>query len=153
MKTVKIFCIDTDFDSDFKGCVTVSGFPDFDENGVDTTTDPAGCTTIINPHELVTKLEQLEILFDYPITNPVKITAKQKCGFTRLELYKAIHVGYKFIYDTEKRQAGDPGDAPGMANRMRSDGSFGIWGHSMTDLVIEAVHISDDGSVNLGIGS
>ena len=122
-------------------CVQVSDYPDRSEMGV------------IDPDEKVTNLEKLDIMFDYPLTTPVVISFSNAGGFTRMDLFRVIYEGYKSIYDREDAACGKTDMIPGMLNRQTSDGPFGIWGHVMEDLFLEAVYIFDDGNVTLSIGS
>jgi len=58
-------------------------------------------------------------------------------GFTRAEIIECIRSGYRKIYDE---------------NALTS--KWGIWGHSIGDLMIERVEVDDDtGVVDLSIGS
>lgn len=141
-KTIEIDCVyDKGTSAEYQTCVHVSAYPDVADMDV------------VDPDEKVTDLETLKIEFDYPLTVPAIINFERTGGFTRLELFEAIYFGYKYIYDTEDGESGDPGMMPGSLNRAPSEGPFGIWGHVMEDLVIEDVIIHNNGKVELDIGS
>lgn len=91
---------------------------------------------IKNSLDIVTKKKKIEIAFDYPISHTVifTFTSRNKKGWTRRALYKAIVKGYRMIY--------------------RSPVTYGIWGHDMQDLAIECVHRNRIGNkFTLSIGS
>lgn len=93
--------------------------------------------------------DDITINFDYPLSNPVKEDFQSDDGFTRHDLWQAIHDGYTKIYDEEDEAVGDPGtigensppnsSAFNMINRSTSQGPHGIWGHYIDDLYIEGV--------------
>ena len=61
---------------------------------------------------------------------------------------------YERIYKEEENQAGNPGHIPGMLNRARSLGKYGIWGHDFEDLYFEGIAIDEDEyTVTFSIGS
>ncbi len=126
---------------EFESCVQVADY--LDRSKLD----------LVDPNEKVTDLERLNITFDYPLTTPVVIGFSNAGGFTRMDLFRVIYEGYKSIYDREEIACGKTDNIPGMLNRQTSGGPFGIWGHYMGDLFIEAVEIYDDGTVELGMGS
>lgn len=91
---------------------------------------------IKDPGIIITREKRIEIIFDYPISEPVTFayTTKNKGGWTRKMLFGAIKEGYRNIYE-------DPDE-------------YGVWGHDMQDLVIEAVHSNKAGNrFTLSVGS
>lgn len=62
---------------------------------------------------------------------------------------------YKLIYLEEDRVVGKPTDMiPGMLNRDRSNGPYGIWGHVIQDLWFERINIDvENKNINFNIGS
>lgn len=62
-------------------------------------------------------------------------------------LIEKIESDYQTIYEIEDNEA-NPNDyiptSPGMINRGKSFGPFGIWGHVLGDLVLEGLEIFDD---------
>lgn len=75
--------------------------------------------------------------------------------FTRADLARAVAARYNAIYDEEaKTTAVEPGYIPGMLNRNRTNGRYGIWGHDIGDLVLHTVeHDPVTGVYTLGIDS
>jgi hypothetical protein len=104
---------------------------------------------VINGDLKVTDREEIEIQFDYPLSNAARFTFTNKGGFTILDMFRVIHQGYDEIYRSED----DPGYIPGMLNRNAGDGPYGIWGHYMSDLFIEEVVQVSPGRFTLGMGS
>jgi len=101
---------------------------------------------LVDPDEKITDREELSITFDYPMSFPLTITFTNIGGFTRLDLFRVIYEGYKYIYNLEEKEVGEEG----MLNKA---GIFGIWGHHIGGLFIEGVVIDDEGNVDLIMGS
>ena len=104
---------------------------------------------LVEPDEKVVDLGEIRIIFDYPLTHSAELSFTREGGFTRKALYQAIYDGYKRIYSAEL----DPGKIPGMANRARSNGPFGIYGHYLADLIIAGVYEVSPGVYQLDINS
>ncbi len=94
---------------------------------------------IIGPKKLLIREETVSIVFTYPLKNKASFEYTNKGGFTRLDLFRCIYEGYKKIYETEEKDAGDPGTYENLYNRKPSQGRYGIWGHYITDLRIEGI--------------
>lgn len=105
---------------------------------------------IKNPDEIVIPLKEIKIKYTYPLSNPVVFTYQSEDGFTRLMLINNICETYKNIYKLE----GDPGRAwEGSFNRGTSYGPYGIWGHDIEDLSLDAMYQLNNGMFQLGISS
>jgi hypothetical protein len=112
--------------------------------------DANGTEGIRNPSSRFTELKALTIVFKYPLTKEARLEFKSETGFTRSEIIECIRAGYRKIY------AEDAGEcAPDLPCWMAAPGSkWGIWGHSIGDLVIEGMDVNTDtGIVELWIGS
>lgn len=75
-------------------------------------------------------------VISYPLANIaiIKFTCRQPVTYGML-LY-LYTVAYKLVYKIEDYDVGHPTNhIPGMFNRQRSSGRFGIWGHDIEDLV------------------
>lgn len=109
------------------------------------------------PDEIVIPLQTIRVEYEYPFNNPATFThqADKPEGFTRAHLAREIASQYQRIYQEEEAAVGNPGHIPGMMNRQRSAGPYGIWGHDLGDLVLHSV--SQDGSeldlFHLGVDS
>ena len=71
----------------------------------------------------------------YPLTNPAIIKVTTNENITYAVLLYMYTKAYQYVYKMEEKVVGDPGSIPGMLNRAKSDGQFGIWGHDIEDLV------------------
>jgi len=89
---------------------------------------------------------------DYPLTTPYihQETHTDGSGWTQAQFIAAVRRAYFLVYAAE---GDDPGHVPGMLNRARSHGPFGIWGHDLGDLYLEGAIKQDDGSWQLEVGS
>ena len=70
------------------------------------------------------------------------LTSEDSTGFRRGELALKISLLYQRIYVEEERSSAEPaGLVPGLLNRTRTEGTYGIWGHGLGDLLLtEVVH-------------
>lgn len=75
--------------------------------------------------------------------------------FTRADLARAVAARYCAIYAEEEESTKvEPGYIPGMLNRNRTNGRYGIWGHDIGDLLLHTVeHDPVTGVYTLGIDS
>jgi len=109
---------------------------------------------LLNPNDIVIEDEQIHIEFRYPLATPVMFTHSKKGGFTRLDIFRLIYEGYKYIYEQEEKEVGDPGTYERSYNRQKSTGKYGIWGHYISDLWIEFVYYKPaEKTIYLRIGS
>ena len=90
------------------------------------------------PDEVVIPLPKIRVRYDYPLETETILSfdADTPAGFTRAHLARQIAAGYHRIYQEEEAVVGNPGHIPGMMNRKRSRGPYGIWGHDLGDLVL-----------------
>jgi hypothetical protein len=109
---------------------------------------------IKNPDEIVIPLKEIKIKYTYPLSNPVVFTYQSEDGFTRLMLINNICETYKNIYKLEEEISDAPGRAwEGSLNRGTSDGPYGIWGHDIDDLSLDAMYQLNNGMFELSISS
>lgn len=97
----------------------------------------------------ITNAKEISIQFDYPLDKPAVLTFTSDTGFTLKDIYRCVHDGYAKIYAAEE----DPGELPGMLNRAKSEGLYGIWGHHVSDLYFEALILTGPNSFRLAMGS
>jgi hypothetical protein len=117
------------------------------------TASAADIDKITDPDEVVCTDKEITIVFDYPLESAVEFHFKSDKGFTRLDFYKLIRATYERIYDAEDAACGQTGNQPGLLNRARSNGPYGIWGHVIGDLCIEKVIRMSNGKYELSMGS
>jgi hypothetical protein len=112
-------------------------------------------TTLIDGDDIIDARESIEIRFAYPLRSAHVFTFERPGGWTRQAFYDAVRAKYQEIYDTEERtQTAPVGQlAPGIINRSKTDGVYGIWGHVIGDLVLEGAEIGADGVWDLLVGS
>lgn len=83
-----------------------------------------------------------EIEADLYVTYPLSVVVKNAIKFKSLyELIDAIRATYQQIYKEEEETLTELESSENLYNRGKSDGKYGIWGHSIYDLAIEAIRI------------
>lgn len=70
----------------------------------------------------------------YPLTNQAIIKFECNKPVTNSMLLFLFTNAYQIAYAIEESDDRDPGLMPGMFNRAKSNGRFGIWGHVIGDL-------------------
>ncbi len=92
----------------------------------------------------------------FNITYPLKVIVEKELKNINSigELLWEISQTYKKIYDEENKSTTiSPGYIPGMMNRNKTNGKYGIWGHDLGDLVFEGIEIYDNGTIDFFVGS
>ena len=102
--------------------------------------------------DVVLACAAIMVLVEYPLRKEFEFPASTwETGFTRGELVRAVSAIYQHIYEEEEKTTRVPIIPPekrvGMANRNRTDGTFGIWGHDLTDLDLRAIIPERRGSI------
>ena len=83
-----------------------------------------------------------EIEADLYITYPLSVVVKDTIKFKSLyELIDCIRSTYQQIYKEEDETSANIAEIKGLYNRGVSNGKYGIWGHSIYDLVIEGIRV------------
>ena len=113
---------------------------------------------MLSPDEVVISKKTIRLKVTYPLACPYITPADAPdghSGFTRAALVKIISSLYHWIYDEEERTSTIAASTvPGMFNRTNTAGRFGIWGHDLGDLALEAVWYNSKTDVyELGISS
>lgn len=114
-----------------------------------------GCEKSLDPDEIVIPSQNIIIFYDYPFKDefPHVHHTKNQVGFTRREISEQIMARYAEMYKEEDEDVGSAtGYVPGMLNRQKSNGRYGIWGHNIGDLQLHTMQKVDNGYV-LGIDS
>lgn len=93
---------------------------------------------------------ELNVIINYPLSVTAIATVKAR---TIMELGYRICDAYKQIYEEERNSTEIPeGYIEGMYNRNRTNGKYGIWGHDISDLILEGIKISGN-VVSISVGS
>jgi hypothetical protein len=92
-----------------------------------------------------------KVYLSYPLNVIVEVDIDE-CK-TIGSLLSKIAKSYKNIYDTEDETQTNYQPAGSLLNRGETDGTFGIWGHVISDLYFERVSVYKNGLIELGIGS
>jgi hypothetical protein len=118
---------------------------------------PWNIANLCNPNDVVIHAPSIRIVADYPFSREFEFEVTPGDGrteFTRAAFARAVADLYKRIYDEEDETAGGPTpNMPGMLNRGRSKGTYGIWGHHIGDLLLLSVDKEADGRYSLEINS
>jgi len=93
--------------------------------------------------------------YDYPLSKEARFEHRVSPDMSALDILTIARADYERIYQEEDEDVGrSTGMIPGMLNRQRSDGRWGIWGHVIDDLFFEAIQINDvKNTIEFGIGS
>lgn len=122
--------------------------------------------------EIVISQSKIKVAFDYPLKKEFIFELsgdRGDEGFTRKGLAKAIIKQYEEIYAEEEKSCSEKVESIGefatrewgeahpsalMLNRRKTTGTYGIWGHSLGDLLLHTIsHDSDRGVWTLGVDS
>jgi hypothetical protein len=107
---------------------------------------PTEAIALLNrPDEIVIPHQYAILVLEFPLTVPARlaITAPIQHGFTRASLVRTICEEYEAVYEIEEGTAQTktlPKELRDGLGRNRTDGTFGIWGHDLSELVVTAVH-------------
>jgi len=92
--------------------------------------------------------------YDYPLSRIASFKHILTPDMTGEDLLVLGREDYERIYKEEHEADCDPGHAPGMLNRQRSQGPYGIWGHDICDLYFEGIDINPDSkTIEFSMGS
>lgn len=109
---------------------------------------------IIDADELVIQDNKIIIEFNYPLSRKVLFEFNQKKGFTRLDIYKCIYIGYRCIYNLDKINFDDVKEINGITVKLLTEGYYEIWGHQIGQLFIESITYKPyKKTLHLSIGS
>lgn len=97
---------------------------------------------ILHGDEIVIPDTQITIEIAFPLASPHKfvVSSNDEKGFTKSYLAEAIARLYERIYDEEAKTTHTAvGQIPGLDKRNRTNGTYGIWGYDISELVMMAV--------------
>jgi hypothetical protein len=113
---------------------------------------------LIDANVIVIPYENVKLRIDYPIAKPVFFSLSgSERGFTRKQIILAISKKYHQMYDEEEITAKiktiPMKDRKILANRNRTDGKYGIWGHDLSDLDLSSINVyrNTDGTIVLDL--
>ena len=90
----------------------------------------------------------------YPLSKPYVEKLKLDVPTTREQVVSWIVDRYNFIYGVEDNSTTiKPEHIPGMLNRVRTDGEYGIWGHDIGDLILHTLYIDKNNVLTIGVDS
>ncbi len=99
---------------------------------------------MVDAEQVVIPRASIRVAVDYPLREEHVFTlnSNDSAGFRRGELALKIAQLYQRIYAEEERSSAEPaGLVPGLLNRTRTEGTYGIWGHDISDLdLVGVVH-------------
>ena len=109
---------------------------------------------LVNRDQVVIHDTGINIIIDYPLTNPYTFHLSSATGFTPATLLKAISKHYYLLYAEEEKTATVktlPMSKRKIANRNQTNCNYGVWGHDIRDLVLDEaiVYRNDKGVVTL----
>lgn len=108
----------------------------------------------MNPEEEILPAGDYTLKITYPLSVPYIQEIKSEVPIKRKSLVELIVVAYRFIYLVEKQSTNTPvTNIPGMFNRAQTDGKYGIWGHSLGDLMLHTVYVEEDNVLTVGCDS
>ena len=105
---------------------------------------------IVDAEQVVIPRASIRVAVDYPLADEhvFALNSGDSAGFRRGELALKITQLYQRIYAEEERSSAEPaGTIPGLYNRTRTEGTYGIWGHGLGDLVLVDVYHQPDRDV------
>ena len=119
--------------------------------------DPKEVDNIIanlNPKEEILPAGKYTLAICYPLTYPFIDEKEFEKPVTREEVVSWIVESYHFIYNAEDKTSLTPaGLVPGMLNRIKTDGDFGIWGHGIEDLDLHTIYVDENNVITPGVDS
>ena len=109
---------------------------------------------LVNGDKAVIHDTAINIIIDYPLTNPYTFHLSSATGFTPAMLLKAISKHYYLLYAEEENTASIktlPMSKRKIANRNQTNGKYGVWGHDISDLMLDEalVYRNDKGVMTL----
>lgn len=114
---------------------------------------------LIDADKVVITYNEITLIIDYPLNNPAEFVIKSPSnGFTKKQLALVISEKYHEIYKAEESSAKTKTipveKREGVINRNETDGTYGIWGHDIDDLVLSSAEVykMEDGKIQVLLG-
>ena len=86
--------------------------------------------------------------YTYPLSRKATFEHLLTQSHSAQDILEFARQDYEAIYAAED----NPGEIPGMLNRARSEGPYGIWGHHFSDLYFEGININGQ-AIDFEMGS
>lgn len=84
---------------------------------------------------------KFSFVYSYPLSTEARFSHELTPEMTGEDILVLARHDYETIYIEEDEAVSHPGLIPGMLNRARSAGPYGIWGHNFSDLYFEGVKV------------
>ena len=109
---------------------------------------------LMDPEQEVLPAGKYTLKITYPLTNPYIQEIDAEVPIKRKSLVELIVVAYRYIYLVEKESSAvAPALIPGMLNRIQTNGDYGIWGHSLGDLMLHTAYVDEHNEITVGCDS
>ena len=99
---------------------------------------------LVDIDEIVIRETKATVIIDYPLSVNYKFEIVSLSGFTRAKLINIISSQYYQLYEEEERTASIKTlsmKQRKIYNRNTTNGKFGIWGHDISDLVLDEIDV------------
>lgn len=101
---------------------------------------------LIEKDKIVIHETKVIVIIDYPLSENYKFKLFSQSGFSRTQLINEITKHYYQLYEEEENTSTiktiPPKERKGLVyNRNKTNGKYGIWGHDISDLVLDEIHV------------
>lgn len=83
-------------------------------------------------------------VYTYPLSTAARFNHPLISSVGSIDILLRAKADYERIYAEEEAAVGETPNIPGMLNRDRSCGPYGIWGHCLSDLYFEQIEINTE---------
>jgi len=83
-------------------------------------------------------------VYTYPLSAAARFNHPLITSAGSIDILLIAKADYEYIYAEEDAACGETPNIPGMLNRDRSEGPYGIWGHCLSDLYFEEIQIDSE---------
>jgi hypothetical protein len=110
---------------------------------------------ISDPDVMLDPANEIVIRYDYPLRSSVQFTERSVDGFTAAVFLSTVRARYAEMYSEEKRTSTikEGRVADGWLNRNETNGTYGIIGHDIDDLTLDAANKNADGTWSIMVCS
>jgi len=114
-------------------------------NGVPIAYPEESLTILEGANEIVIPTCAVSVNYQFPLNGvfPVKYNKIIKKGWTRRELIEVMSESYHSMYEEEEQTTVIPvGPGEGGMSRCQTNGTYGIWGHNISDLILYKMQVT-----------